>query len=260
MSKAAHGWIIVSLLGLSAVVIVIAGWQLWPIWQRNKAVQNLITSLPRGFDTDDWNTYYNSIRLLRKYGGTDIAVDALVRVIQADESSELVNPPFPGSNRSTACFTLGRFGPVAAPAIPTLITALSDSNSETRLQAARALGWIGPEAQPALDALRTACEDTEFRTRVPRYAKDAILKIEERPECIDILIGDLNSQSFSDIALAAEALGNLGASAKPAVPKLIELLRHQNEKYEKGEVRRAAATALRKIAPDTAEQVIADAR
>jgi HEAT repeat protein len=240
-------WPLVLAVGTIAVAIGFAGWQLWPIYQRHRAVHSLIASFPHGYDTDDWGTYYKSIRTLHRYDGTDAAVEAIIRVVESEDSSEPVHLPFPGSNRSVACLTLSRLGPRAAPAVPTLINALSDPDSETRLQAARALGWIGPAARPALGALQTACGDTEFRTRVPRYAKDAIQKIEQSPECVDILIADLSSHSFSDIALSAEALGNLGPKAKSAVPKLTELLKHQDEKYENGEVRRAAANALRKI-------------
>ncbi len=55
--------------------------------------------------------------------------------------------------RLSAMKTLGRFGPMAEPAVPTLIAALDDEEEIVREGAALALAKIGPRAKDAIPAL-----------------------------------------------------------------------------------------------------------
>src|SRR5262245_51328408 len=55
--------------------------------------------------------------------------------------------------RRQAAYALGRIGPPAQDAVPALIAALRDGDSEVRWQVTQALGRIGPAARAAVPAL-----------------------------------------------------------------------------------------------------------
>jgi HEAT repeat protein len=67
---------------------------------------------------------------------------------------------------------------IGAPAVPTLIQSLSDTNAEVRRWAATVLGRIGPEAFEALENLRQALRDSDVD--VATAARQAIDQIEGR--------------------------------------------------------------------------------
>lgn len=76
-----------------------------------------------------------------------------------------------------AATLLGRLGKVAAPAVPSLISALTGgSNLAVRQRAAWALGKIGHPAAKALDALQTAATATD-NPRLAKLAQQAIEQI-----------------------------------------------------------------------------------
>jgi HEAT repeat protein len=57
------------------------------------------------------------------------------------------------SIREKAVNVLGRMGPAAAPAVPSLVKLLQDPDISIRKAAARTLGQIGPAAKDAVPAL-----------------------------------------------------------------------------------------------------------
>jgi len=63
--------------------------------------------------------------------------------------------------RSNACVELAKAGPEAAPAVPSLIPLLKDSDPLVRRLAAYALGQVGEKAKEAIPALREALNDRE---------------------------------------------------------------------------------------------------
>jgi HEAT repeat protein len=80
-------------------------------------------------------------------------------------------------SRDKAAEILGRIGPKAKDAVPTLIYALRDLDDYTlRPQAARALGRMGAEARPALPYLKDALHDEYPEVR--RAAAEAIRAID----------------------------------------------------------------------------------
>jgi hypothetical protein len=86
----------------------------------------------------------------------------------------------------TVLMLLEQQGPGAAPAVPILVTALGDPDSEVRYLSARTLGEIGTNARPALDALKRACHDANVMVR--NAASKAIRKIapdEDHPASSD---------------------------------------------------------------------------
>ena len=64
--------------------------------------------------------------------------------------------------RGHAARTLGRFGPLAAEAVPALVAALEDESPVVRGAAIIALGKIGPKAKAAIPAL-TAIQDDRLQ-------------------------------------------------------------------------------------------------
>jgi hypothetical protein len=76
-----------------------------------------------------------------------------------------------GKVRKDAVAELGKIGPPAASALPTLVQLLESSNGDLRTQAAISLGKMGTAAKPALEALRKAQRYAELDTQ---EAVDAI--------------------------------------------------------------------------------------
>ena len=112
--------------------------------------------------------------------------------------------------RALAAQSLGRLGPRAKAAIPSLVNALKGTDSAIRGAAAKALGEIGLEPESVIPLLIASVDDPQ----------DGV------PEA------------------AVEALGDFGSLSKAAVPKLLPLLRAP----DKG-TRHAANVAIRKIEP-----------
>ena len=129
---------------------------------------------------------------------------------------------------------------MGAAAVPELLDILEspDHPSSIKGHAAWALAFIGAEAQPYLHQA-LASDSSEVRAAVV----GAIAKVAyEQPEegGFDILINALDDSTEIVRCEAAAALGNLGHH--PALPKLVELLRHPD-----WETRKSAALALMKI-------------
>src|SRR5205823_1197492 len=108
--------------------------------------------------------------------------------------------------RIKAAEVLGRMGPLAKPAIPALLNLLKGSDIEARLQAALALWRIERHSEqtvPVLASLLKSC--------TPRQGS----------------IGGGGGRSGAPLCqLAAEALGQIGPEARPAVPALLQALKN----------------------------------
>ena len=113
--------------------------------------------------------------------------------------------------RSLAARVIGEFGPPAKAAVPALIRALQGSDTSVHEAAIAALGRIHSDPETVIPLL-TACLDNE----------------------------NLNDE-------AAGALAHYGSLAKPAVPKIIPLLKARDK-----DAREAAHKALLAIDPDAA--------
>jgi HEAT repeat protein len=129
------------------------------------------------------------------------------------------------SGLGLAAEALGALGPEAAPAVPILIEAARDKQSETREYAIVALGQIGPGVEGVLPALRAAMADPDDRVR--SRASEALAKI-DGPE-IPRLIEALDAPDARVRKVAADSLGGMGPAAAPAVPALITRLADEHE-------------------------------
>jgi hypothetical protein len=131
--------------------------------------------------------------------------------------------------------------------VPILISLLQDPSGDVRMRAITALTTFAEQAQRALPVLRAALKDaaaTDDDPSVRGRAVHAVLQLGPQPASdvaalIDSLHDDLEIVRFH----AAVALGDLGRSAQPATPALIQAASWDDDPA----VRVAAAVALRKI-------------
>jgi HEAT repeat protein len=170
--------------------------------------------------------------------------------------------------RKVATEALGRFGPMAKPAIPALVEVF----------AVDALRGIGPDALPALVALlkdpdvhkrqeviRVLCDMNPEDSKTVTALVPALLAALRDPDAqvrretasrigfsllapettVPALLGTLKDDNPDVRRAAAEALVKMGARAGKFVPALVEALRSADE-----EVRSAAAQVLGQIGPE----------
>lgn len=141
------------------------------------------------------------VRPLSAYRASAVeAVPKLIEILQAEQNDMGV--------RWNAARTLGKIGPAAKSAIPTLIAVLKDSEVLLREHAAEALGDIGPDSAEAVPHLIPLLKDEDSRVR-----RDVV-----------------------------RALGMIGPAAKSASPAILPLLND-----DEPPVREAAKVALRKL-------------
>lgn len=120
------------------------------------------------------------------------------------------------TRRAGAAAALGQLGPLANTAIPDLIKVLKGSDTPPRPNATAALGQIHSQPEIVIPLLVTLLDDPQ--DGVP--------------------------------ASAATALGEFGDLAKPAIPKMRELLKVWDK-----DLHAAIMGTLKKIAPDEASKV-----
>ena len=143
--------------------------------------------------------------------------------------------------KGSAIGALARTGEAAV--LPLLdILESGESPETTKGHAAWALAFIGTEGKQHLyQAINS--ESPEVRAAIVG-AVAKIAEQEEEEKAFDLIVQSLNDPAPNVRSEAAAVLGNL--TYKPAVPKLIELLNH-----EEGETRKSAALALMKIGDRT---------
>jgi HEAT repeat protein len=130
---------------------------------------------------------------------------------------EYLNAPGNSDDRALAAESLGKIGPPAKEAVPSLLRWATDTNDWVRSRTIRALGNIGADSARVVPALTNALYD-----------------------------GDFNVQQS-----AVAALGEFGPSARIAVPALAEFLIPQEfDRY--ADMSSDVSNALKKIDPQAA--------
>ncbi len=148
--------------------------------------------------------------------------------------------------REAAAEAIGKIGPTAAQAIPSLIVALEDSKLDVRSASAEALGKIGPTAVQAVPSLIVALENDY--SDVQRKAVEALGKIgPDAAQAVPSLMTALGDSDRFVRHEVAKALGKIGPAAAPAVPSLVTTL---EDTYKPA--RLATVITLGKIGPDAA--------
>lgn len=152
------------------------------------------------------------------------------------------------SYRLLGAYGLIALGPDAKPAVPALMGLLTDKDAQVRYPAVFALRCLGPAASDALPSLITCLKDPEFIVR--DEAVLALGTIHQQPDqVVPILVGVLdqawNPQNSAILWLdAMSALREFGTRAKPAVPRLLNLLGDEHE-----DIRSLATNTLMVIDP-----------
>ncbi len=144
--------------------------------------------------------------------------------------------------RGAAALAIAELGPLSGSTTGVLVEGLSSPDNVVRAHTAEALGTIGAAADDAAGALVEAATDANDWVR--SKAVEALGKIGDSAATVAVpcLMRALKDHDNGVIALAAEALGQMGELADPAIPALIRSLRHGSP-----EVRRGAAQALGKL-------------
>src|SRR5262245_62993714 len=208
-------------------------------------------------------------------------VDTLIRELRS------VNP----NRRAKAADALADLGPQAAPAVRSLMGALTDPSRKVQIGALIALERIGPEARPAVPELVQLVKGKDSELYPGAVAALAAIghgADEAAPELVTLLQGEdeelatsaglalvrilpaesddlrqvipilVKSLKSDDPAVRSEAVAGLGAAGRLALPALIRLVRGQA-----GDGRSAwqAAAALQALGPlaEPAVTVLTDA-
>jgi len=175
--------------------------------------------------------------------GIEAAVPALVRTL-GDDDPKL---------RSAAAHALGALGPVAKPAVPSLVATMADrgrhevvldgipSYERVWVVASKALGDVGPAAVPELIG---ALDDENVQVSVG--AAGALFLIgPAAKDAVDPLLGLLARDEELPRRAAIWALMGIGPEAKAAVPELTKALSHEDFHTQYW-----ACRALREIGPE----------
>lgn len=141
-------------------------------------------------------------------------LDALVAALEPDPTAST-------ETRPGALLALGKIGPDAGPAVPSIVALVEKEGSSEAMEALRK---IGPGARAAVPALRKAAKgewaDDAYVLDRPQSARAALETLgalgpaaaEAVPDLIAML-RDVNLQQD-----AARALGGIGAAARDAIP------------------------------------------
>jgi lysine biosynthesis protein LysW len=142
--------------------------------------------------------------------------------------------------RSRAIRSLGRIGPPARLAVPSLLAMLSNSDGLVRQEVSDTLNKIGPPDKKDVALLQKTLQDSSPEARI--YAATALGKLgQDGRNYVGSLVAVLKGDKDPAVRKsAAAALGMMGAFAKETVgPALIEALKDTEQ-----DVRLAAAEGL----------------
>lgn len=124
-----------------------------------------------------------------------------------------------GNVRGSAAFSLSEIGKQARTALPALIAALDDTESEVRWTVAKAIGTLAKGDAHAIAVVEKKLGDPDAVARC--YLAQAHFKLTGNPEpAVGILVSVVESGSNNDRLVAASILAAFGFEAKAALPAL----------------------------------------
>jgi HEAT repeat protein len=161
--------------------------------------ERVVAELTKSATDKDAEVRYQSVDAISKLGSaakpilpqlkfrlqdtdTNVRLRAAFVIQRIDPADRSFVPVLTGAIRAGDGRTLlevGKLGPDAAWAVPTLSGLLSHESPKVRTLAARALGGIGPAANSARAALEAARSDSN--AAVKHAVKDALARIESGP-------------------------------------------------------------------------------
>ncbi|MGB8169084.1 MAG: HEAT repeat domain-containing protein, partial [Chthoniobacteraceae bacterium] len=148
------------------------------------------------------------------------SLDKLVEQLSARENAV----------RREAATQIAKLGTGAKPALPALIKALSDSDKQVWSIAIGAIASLGPDAAEAVPTLLETIDSRKNRGGRDRDRRQLLMRSAYALTRIGAaakppLLEALKSEDSMARAGAARALGGMGATAKEAIPGLVENLR-----------------------------------
>jgi HEAT repeat protein len=150
-----------------------------------------------------------------------------------------------------ALFALGEIGPAARDAVPKLIGLLDVDNERIQWRAAEALRQIGLASSNAVPALRKLMLDEKAYLDARVSAASSIWRITaETNPTLPLLTSALGGGGLNADAQAAEALGEMGKVAEPALPALLETLSSNKPRSEEEWFKVRVAEAIWRINPE----------
>lgn len=166
---------------------------------------------------------------------TSAAAATAIRTLDLQAAREVVNGYLPAlwdsdaEVRRKACAGLGSLGPVAKPAVPSLITLLDDTDELVRERAVGALGMIGIPQEEIAAALTKALRDPASIVRY-RAASQFAFHVPVTATALPALM-DLRTDADKSVASLAEiALEHAGSNTRQDVANLVSLLERPGEK------------------------------
>ncbi|HYV28358.1 MAG TPA: HEAT repeat domain-containing protein [Candidatus Eisenbacteria bacterium] len=233
------------------------------LWKVDRQTRDSVPVLVKLLADGDAEIRAGAAATLGEFGSeSGEAVPALLKTLE--DTNVLV--------RAMSARSLGMIGPGARAAIPRLVVLLDDASREELMWIAKALSQFGEEAKDAVPKLtRLAARDDDtarwaiealaemganavpglvelYRHVATRDAENdnhpfvakALIKIGTKASAAaPVVAGDLDSEKIERVIIAAHVLGYLGESARIALPRLKELLTHDEVR-----VRVRAAGAL----------------
>jgi HEAT repeat protein len=166
---------------------------------------------------------------------TGAAASAAVRTLDLHAAREIVTGYLPAlwdanpEVRRKACMVLGSLGPVAKPAVASLMTMLDDTDEVVRERAVGALGTIGIPQEEIVNALIHAMHDPAAIVR-HRAAAQFAFHVPVTVGAIPSLLELRHDRDKSVASLAALALERAGQRTRQDIDQLVALLERPGEK------------------------------
>lgn len=183
---------------------------------------------------------------------TGAAAATAIRVLDLQAAREVVTGALPAlwdadaEVRRKACVVLGSLGPVAKPAVPSLITMLDDTDELVRERAVGALGMIGIPQTEIVAALTKALRDPAPNVRY-RAAAQFAFHVPVTATSLPALMDLRHDEDRSVASLAEVALEHAGQNnTRQDVADLVTLLERPGEKDY-------ALQQLAQLGPDAAD-------